>query len=206
MRGILPTFIDTKYDIIRSQERRLAKAVARRVVKLPDVTVWAFMIPLIFLFNFLRYKRANETFVLNFLFTKKLALDAARDIIKEGQSRQGVLAGIDDKTRNILTSDKMGIYSEKIRRQQMNEINLLLDHYLKLLEAEGKSYKSLVKNAYQTQDDYRTFLQQLTAAEKAVNRAAIQTVGKTEEASELVSRMEEATEMVRTAEAEKIFS
>jgi len=206
MRGILPTFIDTKYNIILSQERRLAKVVARRVVKLPDVTVWAFMIPLIFLFNFLRYKRANETFVLNFLFTKKLALDAARDIIKEGQSRQGVLAGIDDKTRNILTSDKMGIYSEKIRRQQMNEINLLLDHYLKLLDAQGNNYQSLVKNAYQTRDNYEAFLHELILMEKAVNRAAIQTVGATETAHELVSGMEKAAEIVRTEQAEKIFS
>ena len=206
MRRILPTFVDTKYDIIRSQERQLAKAVARRVVKMPDVTIWAFMMPFVFVFIFIRYKRANETFVLNFLFTKKLALDAARDIIKEGQSRQGVLAGIDDKTRDILTSDKMGIYSEKIRRQQMNEINLLLDHYLKLLDAQGNNYQSLVKNAYQARDNYEAFLHELTLMEKAVNRAAIQTVGATETAHELVSGMEKAAEIVRTEQAEKIFS
>ena len=113
MRRIPPTFIDTKYNIILSEERRLAKAVARRVVKLPDVTVWAFMIPLIFLFNFLRYKRANETFVLNFLFTKKLALDAALDIMKKGQSRQDVIARIDDKTSDILASGKGGVTLRK---------------------------------------------------------------------------------------------
>jgi len=206
MRRIMPTYVDTKYDIIRSQEPRLAKAVARRVVKMPDVSVWAFIMPFVFIFIFVRYKRANETFVLNFLFTKKLALDAARDIVKEGQSRQDVLAGIDDKTRDILASDRGGIYSEKIRRQQMNEINLLLDHYLKLLDAQGNNYQSLVKNTYQTRDNYEAFLRELTLAEKAVNRAAIQTVGKTEGASELVSGMEEATEIVRTEEAEKIFS
>ena len=205
MRRILPTVIDTKYNIIHSQERRLAKAVAKRVVKMPEVTVWAFMIPLIFLFNFLRYRRAVEIFTLNFLFTKKLALDAALDIIKEGQSRQDVLARIDDKTRDIMATDMKGIYSEKIRRKQMNEINLLLDHYLKLLEAGGNSYESVVKNAYQTRDNYEAFLRELTLTEKAVNRAAIQTVGKTETASELISGMEKATEGIRTKEAEKIF-
>jgi len=206
MRGILPTFIDTKYNIILSQERRLAKAVARRVVKLPDVTVWAFMIPLIFLFNFLRYKRANETFVLNFLFTKKLALDAALDIMKKGQSRQDMIARIDDKTADILASGKGGGYSEKIRRKQMNEIDLLLDHYLKLLEAEGKNYESLVKNTYQTRDTYENFLHELTRAELAVNRAAIEAVGRTETTYELISEMEKTTERIRMEEANKIFS
>jgi len=88
----------------------------------------------------------------------------------------------------------------------MNEINLLLDHYLKLLEAEGNSYESVVKNAYQTRDNYEAFLRELTLTEKAVNRAAIQTVGKTETASELISGMEKATEGIRTKEAEKIFA
>jgi len=184
MRGILPTFLDTKYNIIHSQERRLAKAVARSIVKMPEITIWAFMIPFIFFFIFLRYKRASETFVLNFLFTKKLALDAALDIMKNDQSRQDVLARIEDRTSDILAADKGGVYSDKIRRQQMNEINLLLDHYLKLLDAQGNNYQSLVKDAYQTQDNYTAFLRELTLAEKAVNRVAIQTVGRGEAASE----------------------
>jgi hypothetical protein len=206
MRGILPTFADTKYNIIRSEERRLAKAVAKKIAKMPEITVWAFMIPFIFVFSFLKYKRTSETFALNFLFTKRLALDAALDIIKKGLQRQDVIVRINDKTRDVLASDTQGVYSEKIRMKQMNEINLLLDHYLKLLEAEGKNYKSLLKNAYQTQDNYRTFLQQLTAAEKAVNQAALQTVGKSETAHEIISEMENATESIRTEEAKIIFS
>ncbi len=206
MRGILPTFADTKYNIIRSEERRLAKAVARKIVKMPEITVWVFMIPFIFVVSFLKYKRTTETFALNFLFTKRLALDAALDIIKEGLQRQDVIVRINDKTRDILASDTQGVYSEKIRMKQMNEINLLLDHYLKLFEAEGKNYKSLVKNAYQTQENYGTFLQQLTAAEKAVNQAALQTVGKSETAHEIISEMENTTESIRTEEAKIIFS
>ena len=206
MRGILPTVVDTKYNIILSQERRLAKAVASRVVKTPDLTVWAVMIPFIFLFNFLRYKRASETFALNLLFTKRLALDAARDILNQGQSRQEVLAQIEDRTSDILATDKEGVYSDKIRRKQMDEISLLLDHYLKLLDAKGDNYESLVKNAYPTQDDYKAFLHELTRAEWAVNRAAIQALGKTETAYEVISEIEKTTEGIRTGQVEKIFS
>lgn len=206
MRRILPTVIDTKYNIIRSRERRLAKAVAKSVVKFPEITVWAFIIPIVFLFIFLKYRRTLEIVTLNFLFTKKLALNAARDMIKNGQHRQEVLAWIDDKTTDVLASDKQGVYSEKIRRKQMNEVDLLLDHYLKLLKAEGNSYESLVKDAYQTQESYEAFLHQLTLAERAVNRAAIQTVGKTETTSELISKMETMTDGIRRKEAEKIFT
>ena len=88
----------------------------------------------------------------------------------------------------------------------MNEIDLLLDHYLKLLEAEGKNYESLVKNTYQARDTYENFLHELTRAELAVNRAAIEAVGRTETTYELISEMEKTTERVRTAQAEKIFS
>ena len=206
MRRILPTFIDTKYDSIIAHERRLAKAIASKVVNLPDVTVWSFMIPLVFIINFFKYKRASETFALNFLFTKKLALDAALDIIMNEQNRQDALAGIEDRTSQILDSDKQGIYSNEIRKKQMNEINLLLGHYLKLLEAGGKSYESLVRNAYQNREEYEVFLQELIQAEKAVNQAAIKTVGETGTATELILTMETITEERRRKEAEDIFS
>ena len=206
MRRILPTVIDTKHDVILSQERRLAKTVAKGVVKMPMVTVWAFMIPFVFFLNLLQYKRTSETFVLNFLFTKKLALEAARDITLKGRSRQDVIARIDDRTSNILADDKQGVYSENVRHEQMDEINLLLDHYLKLLEAEGRNYESLIKNTYQTQGNYEAFLKKLRLAEKAVNRVAIQTVGETETTSELVSKMEKMTAAIRQEEAKKFFS
>lgn len=206
MRSILPTFVDTRYNAILSQERRLAKAIAKRVVKLPDVTVWVFMIPLIFIFNIFKYKRANEVFTLNFLFTKKLAVDAALGVVKKGLSRQEAVAQIEDKTSDILASDKKGIYSEKIRQKQMYEMNLLLSHYIKLLEVAGKSYESLVINAYQSKDNYQGFLRELASAEKTVNRIALQAVGRTKEAQEMISGMEEAAASLRTEQVDGIFA
>lgn len=206
MRSILPTFVDTRYNAILSQERRLAKAIAKRVVKLPDVTVWVFMIPLIFIFNIFKYKRANEAFTLNFLFTKKLAVDAALGVVKKGLSRQEAVAQIEDKTSDILASDKKGIYSEKIRQKQMYEMNLLLSHYIKLLEVAGKSYESLVINAYKSKDNYHGFLRELASAEKTVNRIALQAVGRTKEAQEMISGMEEAAASLRTEQVDGIFA
>lgn len=200
----MPTVLDTKYESILAKERLLAKAVAIAVVKARPLTVWDVTIPIIFILNYMKHKEARELFIQNFLFTKTLALEAALDMIKKGHRREDVMSCIEDKTSKIFASDKNGIYSEEIRRRQMKEIDLLIDHYLKLLEAEGKDYNSLMKNAYQGQKDYTNFLGQLKGAEKAVSLAAEQTLG-TQANAEIVSRMEEATDRVRVAEAEKIF-
>jgi len=204
MGRILPTVLDTKYKNILSQERSLAKAVASAVIETPTLSVWEVTIPIIFLFNFLRFKRARETFSLNFLFTKKLALEAAFEMVDKGKTKEEAKIQIREKTGNILAADKKGIYSSKIRQRQINEIELLVDHYSKLLQAEGKDYPAMVKNAYRTQGEFAAFLKELQRAEKAVNQAAIQTIG-THSAEQIVSKMEEIPERIRMAETEKIF-
>jgi uncharacterized Fe-S cluster-containing radical SAM superfamily enzyme len=204
MRRILPTVLDTKHESILSQERSVAKSVTSAVIESKPLTVWEITIPILFIANFFRFRRSREIFALNFIFTKKLALDAAFDMIKKGQDKEEAVARIKVKTKEILASDNKGIYSQKIRQRQMKEIDLLIDHYRKLLEAEGKDYDSMIKNAYQAWERYDAFLGQLIQAEKEVNRAAQQTV-KSATASDLVSKMEKATERIRRARAEKIF-
>jgi hypothetical protein len=204
MGWILPTVLDTKYKTILSRERSLAKAVAMEVIDTPPLSVWEFMIPILFLFNFLRFKRARETFSLNFLFTKRLALDAAWEMVGKGKTKEEAKIQIREKTGNILAADKKGIYSNKIRQRQMNEIELLMDHYHRLLKAEGKDYSAMVKNAYQSSDQYSAFLKELQRAEKAVNQAATQIV-RTRSADGIVSKMEGIPERIRTAEIAEIF-
>ena len=205
MRKILPTILDTKHENILSQERSLAKAVASAVIESRPPTVWEITIPILFILNLFRFKRSREIFALNFLFTKKLALEAAFYMIKDGQSKEEAMTRIKEKTKEILASDNKEIYSQKIRQKQLKEMGLLIDHYRKLLEAEDKDYASMMRNAYQTRENYSAFLARLKQAEKEVNTAAQQTVRATA-ASDLVLKMEKATERIRAAQAEKIFS
>jgi hypothetical protein len=204
MGKLLPTILDTKYENILSHERSLAKTVANAVIGQNQVAVWDVLIPIVFLFNFLRFKRAREIFALNFMFTKKLALESAFDMTKKGQSKEEAMGRIKDETSHILASDKEGVYSIKIRQKQMKEIELLVEHYHKLLRTEGKDYESMVKDAYKSREGYATFLKQLELAEKDVNRAATQTL-RTSSAPEIVSKMEEAMDRIRAAEIERIF-
>ena len=204
MGQFLPTVLDTKYENILAQEKALAKSVASSVIGQSPVTVWDVLIPIVFVFNVLKFKRAREIFTLNFLFTKKLALQGAVGMIKTGQSREDALAQIRNRTSEILASDKKGIYSIKIRQKQIREVEVLLDHYYKLLNADGKDYGSMVRNAYSTRKGYVAFVKQLEGIEKEVNRAAGQTF-KMASAPDIIVKMEEATTQLRAAEAETIF-
>jgi len=204
MRKILPTVLDTKHESILAYERSLAKAVASAVIESRPLSVWEITIPILFVANFFRFKRSREVFTLNFLFTKKLALEAAYDMIKKGHGKDEAMSRIKEKTKTVLASDQKGIYSQKIRQRQLKEMELLIDHYRRLLEAEGKDYTSMMRNAYRTRENYDKFLGKLKGAEIEVNMAAKQTV-KISTASNLVSKMEKAAEKIRLARAEKIF-
>jgi hypothetical protein len=204
MGKLLPTILDTKHENILAQEKALAKSVASVVIGQNPVTAWDVLIPIVFVFNVLKFKRAREIFTLNFLFTKKLALQGAFDMVKKGQSREDALGQIRDRTSQILASDKEGIYSIKIRQKQMREMELLLDHYFRLLNADGKDYGSMVKHAYRTRQDFAAFVKELEGIEKEVNRAASQTVG-TASAPDIVLRMEETAGRLRKAQVETIF-
>jgi hypothetical protein len=204
MGRLLPTVLDTKYENILSQERSFAKTLANAVIGQNPVAVWDVLIPIVFLFNFLKFKRARETFALNFMFTKKLALEAAFDMMKKGESKEVAMTRIKEKTGQVLASDQKGIYSSKIRQRQMREIDLLIDHYWKLLNAEGKDYATMVKNTYTDRKNYTVFVEQLEQVEKDVIKAATQTLGNSS-ASGIASKMEETTERIRRAEIETIF-
>jgi hypothetical protein len=168
------------------------------------LTVWDVMIPIIFIMNYMDSKKRRELFAENLMFTKKLALEAARDLLGKGQSREQVSAMIEQKTSSVLASENTGLYSEEIRQSQIKEIDVLIDHYLKLLNAEGKDYSSLVINAYQSKRNYGSFLNKLKAVEKEVILAAKQTLGAQTDPG-LVSKMEDATDTIRMVAVDKIF-
>jgi hypothetical protein len=204
MDGISRKALDKRYRTILSQERSWAVSVARMVIKPRPISVWEFLIPVLLIFSFAKTKSEKEVIIQNLLFTKQLALEAALDMAKNGLNREEVLFSIKDKTSSLVNTVEDGIYSEEIRQKQLKEINLLIDHYCRLLNAEGENYASLVINVYQALESFTNFLAQLKALEKEVNLAAMQTLGSRAD-PELVAGMEETTDRVRMAAAQKIF-
>ena len=197
--------IKKKYDIILGRETNHARMVALQVIKPKPLSVWEVLIPILFILGYLRSKEQREVFAQNLLFTKKLALQAAFDMIRKGQSRDTVELQIKKKTDELLTALPGDVYSEAIRREQLKEINLLIDHYRKLIGAEGQDYPSLVISAYQDTDAYLSFQEELKRAELNVTRAAHQTLGGNAD-SAMAARIEKTTDAVRRAEIDTIFS
>lgn len=203
---VLPSALDKRFDTIYLREQMLSESVASEMLGQDQVKVkiWKIMIPIVLVYDILRAKRLKKGISMNLMFTKKIALEAAYEILKGTESREEALARIEGKLSNMAASDKKGIYSNKVLRAQMKEIDLLIEHYQKLLKAEGKDYASLVGNAYGTREDYVAFLEQLKRAEKGVNRVARETV-KVEDGSEITSKMQKARESARMAEVKQIF-
>lgn len=196
---------NSRFKIILGHERATAKAVAVAFIKPKPVSVWEITIPVIFVLNFVKMKHSREIFVQNHLYTKELALKAALETVDKSSSKETVMAGIDSQTKEILASVPDGIYSDDIRCEQLKEIDLLIDHYCKLLAAEGGDYPALIVSAYKSREEVALFLSRLKSIENDVVAAARRTLGDKMDAG-ASDRLVEITDYKRAAEVETIFN
>lgn len=195
--------IDARYELILSQEQQFAKKVAVKTVDKPEFSLWIILIPIFFVYYIYRSQRWKSVLELcskEFVFTKKTALDAALDMTQNGASKTEAIAACPSDQGEGKKEE-----AKEINKKQMQEIEFLIDHYVKLLKAEGDSYQSLLENAYQRRNNYAQFLNLLQQAEKEVNLAAKRAFSQTEGFSEMISRMETATEALRTEEKKAVF-
>ena len=191
------------YRIILEAEESFARAVALGVVVKKPLTPWHFIIPGMFIFDFLRRNSETKRYGELFLFPRKLALDGTLDILT-GEDRKQVLSRVEEDIRQWLISLKH--YSERLLRGHMEQINLLIDHYSKLFQAEGNSYPELVRNACKTQDQFMSYLQRLVAAEQEVDGAVAEIRGGTPEIWQRLRAEQAQVEEMRKKEIERIFS
>lgn len=196
--------IDTRYEIVLSREQQFAKTVAFKVLDKPELSAWMFLIPFIciqYIHSYQKFQAGAKMFAREFMFTKKAALDAAFDMNKNGVPKAKALsAHFSDQ------EDGYAKQAEKMRRKQLGEVGLLIDHYVKLLSAKGDSYQSLLKNAYQTRANYTRFLDLLQQAEKEVSLSAKRAFSQAEDFSQIISKMEITTNALRMGEMNTIFS
>ncbi len=196
--------LDAKYQSILSHEEARARRISYTVNKSKPISVWEVMVPFIFIASYLKMKEVREIFAKNLIFTRKLGLEGAYEIRRSGKTREQVMASVEKKTEKLLTDDTLGIYSDSIRQAQHDEVEFLLDHYGKLLDAEGTDYGSLVKNAYKSRNALVTFQQRLKASKEKVNEEAVKSLGEKADTA-LLDRIETVLEKERTAELDKIF-
>ncbi len=157
------------YRHIWRHEVHLADAMARELTS-TDATGGRLFSPTRVL-SVLRRVRSRRFIRKNLLFTKRLAFQAACEV-NRGQERATAFRFVEIRTREILDKDSRGLYTDKVRKKQLQEIELLLDHYLKLMLAGGASYGERLRAAYPTRRAYEAFLDRLEDAEAQVLNAS----------------------------------
>ncbi len=163
-----------KYHLIVAAEEQFAREITLGVIVQRPMTVWHYIIPGMFIIDFLRRGSAIRQYTTHFMFPRKLALDAARALMEE-QDKTSVTSQIEDNISTWLNSLKL--YSQELLQAQVVVVELLMDHYLKLLKADGDTYLFLIKNAYQNRENFKALIYQLTSAEEEVDRKIIEKVG-----------------------------
>jgi hypothetical protein len=159
---------DKKKALVLDGEESFARAVALGVIVKRPLSAWHFLLPGMFLFDFLRRSSETKRYSELFLFPRKLALDGALDLL-HGEDRRRLFSQIEEGIKQWLISLKL--HSDRLLRAHMGEITLLVDHYTRLLRAEEESYHGLIQQAYPTREHYETFLIELSAAEREVDQA-----------------------------------
>jgi hypothetical protein len=194
--------LEKKYDIILSAEEEFARGVALGVLVKRPLTPWHVLIPGMFILDFLRRSSEIKRYSNLFLFPRKLALALALDTSK-GEEMKNRISRAEEEIRQWLTS--LQLYSGGLHGEQMEVIRLLVDHYSNLLNAEGKSYHSLVRNAYKTRENYEAYLHQLAPVEKRVDQAIAELREETQDIWGRLQAEQVQVEELRKKEVERIF-
>ena len=168
---------------------------------------WRTLLPPLFLADYFRHHGRKRRTRKNLLFTKQLAFDAAKNVHKTGEPTWEIRK-YEIKTQEILDREKKGLYTDKIRRKQLLEIELLMNHYLELFKIDNSSYRPTVKSMYPSRGRYQEFLNKLQKAEEDVIQAAIATVrkGSKKERRQWYDKVRTTTKKFRMEELEKIYT
>lgn len=199
--------IKTKAKLIWKHEVRQADQIARSLTEKRKVKFgWAILFLPNLLVETVRFRKGVSFLRKNLLFTKKKAFTAARSI-SIGRDRSLQMGTMELETRDLLDREKKGLYTEKVRRKQIREMELLVDHYLLLLNSKGGDYADMLKAAYPSRKHYRSFLSRLDETEKEVFQASITSLrkGSKKERVTWFQRVREVTAKARMEEAERIF-
>ena len=191
-----------KFEEILSAEDSFARAVALGLWVKRPLSAWHFFLPGMFLWDFMNRRRAVQQYSALFLFPRKLALDAARRII-EGDDPNGLLSRTENKVQEWLSVQKA--YSPRILGGHMEQIRILLDHYSRLLQAEGESYSRLIRNTYGTREKYEGYLARVAAAEGEVDQGLAEIQGGTAESWDRLRAEQMQVAHLRKKDVDRIF-
>ncbi len=191
-----------KHKMILMAEEKMAREVTLGVIVTRPLTVWHYIIPGMFIIDFLRRGSALRKYTDHFMFPRKLAVDAAQ-ALAQGEDQVDVFEHTENETRAWLNS--LDLYTPGLLQAQMGAIKLLVDHYGKLLKEEGYSVYALMKAAYQNRENLRDFFDELTAAEAEVDRELLAKTGESDKLKAKILAEQNQLEERRGKIIEEVF-
>jgi len=191
-----------KYEMILAAERQFAREVALGVIVSRPPSAWHYLIPGMFIIDFLRRTSAIREYTKHFLFPRQLAIEAAQHL-SAGYDSSSVNTQIETEIEKWLQS--LSLFSPNLAQAQKAAVVLLVDHYRRLLDAPGDSYPDLIQHAYPSKQTFQKHLRQLTAAEDEVDRAIIEKAGENEKLREKLRLEAQQVELRRNKISEDVF-
>ena len=195
------------YRIIWKYEVQQADQIAKILLedKRPALN-WKIILLPVLLYHLFKYRNNVRFTRKNILYTKRLAFEAAKNM-DQGKDQAWEFRQIEIKTKGVLNKEKKGFYTEKIRRQQLSEIELLIRHYRDLFSAKQPKRADLIKEIYPTKGNYLSFLSALRKMEEDVIQAAITSMrkGTKKDRRRWFEKVRETTKKIRLVEADKIY-
>ena len=190
------------YKIILKAEEAMAREVTLGVIVTRPLTVWHYIIPGMFIIDFLRRGSALRKYTEHFMFPRKLAIDGAQ-ALAQGEDESAVFSHIESETRSWLNS--FDLYTPGLLDAQLAVIKLLIEHYGRLLKADGVSVYALIKAAYESRESFQRHIDELTAAEAEVDRELIAKLGESEKLKAKISAEQKQLEERREKIIEEVF-
>lgn len=190
------------YRMILDAEESFARLVALGLWVKRPLTAWHYLIPGIFIFDILRRNQAISRYSAVFLFPRKAALDAAMDAIR-GEDRKSRFSRAEEEIGAWLRS--LNLFSETLQQAHRGQVAVLVEHYSRLLQADGDAYPAILHSSYPTLLDYQDFLQRLGSAEQEVDRAVAGVHRQTAEIWARLRAEQTQVEDIRGKEAKRIF-
>ena len=188
--------------MILMTEEQMAREVTLGVIVTRPLTVWHYIIPGMFIIDFLRRGSALRKYTEHFMFPRKLAIDAAR-ALAQGEDEAAVFSHIENDTGMWLNG--LDLKTPGLLKAQLKVIKLLVEHYARLLKADGASVYALIKKGYESRESFQGFIDELTAAEAEVDRELVAKLGESEKLKEKISAEQKQLEQRRNKIIQEVF-
>jgi len=192
-----------KKMLILGAEEQFSREVTLGAIVANPPAAWYYLIPGMFIIDFLRRESALRRYGKHFMFPRRLAMDAALAIIA-GEDQTAVSSHVENDMQSWLTASNL--YTPDLIKAHMAFMDILINHYLALLKAEGDSYFLLISNAYQNRGNLQSFLAKITAAELDVDRQVIEKSGNKEKIQKKILTEQQQIEKRRDILLDTVFS